>query len=169
MPFFSHEHHKIREKYKTTNKARHWLTTLNTSSLSSNMITLIEKTPYFFLATSSSSGHTNVNYKGTQNKKAIHILDKKHLLFPDYEGNGIFHSLGDILSNPHIGILVINFTENKRIKINGKASIIDKYEDVKKYFHIFEDTTITRLIKVEILYAIENCSKNIEIVKNQFI
>lgn len=169
MPFFTSQHHKIRKKYKTTKKAQHWLTTLNTSKLSKKMVELIETTPYFFLATSSKTGHVNVNYKGTHNKKLIHIIDNEHLIFPDYQGNGILHSLGDILSNPNIGLLIINFSQDKRIKLNGKATIIDEITEIQKYFHIFEDTTIIRLIKVKIEYVIENCSTNIGIVRNQLI
>lgn len=162
---FKKEHLQIREKYKTTDQANHWLNTTDTTYLSAGAITFVESMKYFFLATSSVDGMTNVNFKGTDGKGLIKVINPKKLIFADYDGNGILHSMGDIVSNPNIGMLVIDFAQDMRIKINGKATIIDNKEVIEKYLDVFESYNISRLIEVEIDYAIPNCSNNIAIVR----
>jgi len=169
MDFFTQEHLDARKKYDTTKQANHWLNTIDTTSLNDGMIEFIEKMPYFFLATSSSNGNTNVNFKGTQGKSLIKVLNNKKLIFADFSGNGILHSVGDISSNPNIGMLIIDFNNNIRLKISGNATIIDDTKQISKYLDIFDTYSIARLIEVEINYVIPNCSDNISVVKNSLL
>src|SRR5208337_1817106 len=53
----------------------------------------------------------------------VRILDDRTLAFPDYDGNGMFRSLGNILANPRIGLLFINFEDPDRLRINGLATV----------------------------------------------
>jgi predicted pyridoxine 5'-phosphate oxidase superfamily flavin-nucleotide-binding protein len=45
--------------------------------------------------------------------------------FPSYDGNGMFKSLGNILVNPHVGLLFVDFENPKRLRVNGRASVHD--------------------------------------------
>jgi uncharacterized protein len=47
------------------------------------------------------------------------------LVFPSYDGNGMFKSLGNLLVNPHVGLLFIDFESPKRLRVNGRATIHD--------------------------------------------
>lgn len=173
MDFFTKEHINAREKYNTTSQANHWLNEIDTTSLNTglnsylgeNVIDFIERMPYFFLSTSSSNGNTNVNFKGAEGNRLIKVLSDKKLIFPDYSGNGILHSIGDINSNPNVGILIIDFSKDIRLKISGKATIIDDKEETSKYLDFFETYNIERLIEVDIDYVIPNCSNNISVVR----
>ena len=172
MEIFTQEHFAVREKYGTTNQAEIIFEHMNTTALSERMIGFIESINYFFLATSSKEGRTNVNFKGTKSKKLIKVLDKNRLIFPDFDGNGILHSVGDILSNPYVGMLVIDFTKDIRIKINGKAKIIDNKEIVSSYLNYldyFDSFNFSRLIEVEIDYVIPNCSANLSVVRDSIL
>ena len=51
------------------------------------------------------------------------VLDEKTLVFPDYDGNGMFRSLGNILVNPHVGLLFIDFEQPNRLRVNGTATL----------------------------------------------
>ncbi len=177
MNFFTEEHIKARETYTTTNQANHWLNTIDTTCLNKelslylqeNPIEFIERMPYFFFSTSSSNGNTNVNFKGAKGSKLIKVLNNKKLIFPDYSGNGILHSVGDINSNPNVGMLIIDFNKNIRLKVSGKAYIIDDKEQIAQYFDYFETYDIARLIEVDIDYVIPNCSNNINVVKRHLL
>ena len=47
------------------------------------------------------------------------------LVFPDYDGNGMFKSLGNIAANPHVGLLFISMDGNaKRLRVNGRAQVV---------------------------------------------
>lgn len=51
--------------------------------------------------------------------------DAQTLVFPDYAGNKLFNSLGNILVNPQIGMLFIDFESQTRVRVNGRAEIIE--------------------------------------------
>ena len=177
MDFFTQEHLNTRETYNTTDQANHWLNTINTTCLNKELslflredaTKFIERMPYFFFSTSSSNGNTNVNFKGAERNKLIKVLNNKKLIFPDYKGNGILHSVGDINSNPNVGILIIDFNKNIRLKISGKATIVDDKEKISQYLDYFETCDISRLIEIDINYVVPNCSSNISVVKKHIV
>ena len=84
----------------------------------------IARAPMFFLATADADGRPDCSYKGGL-PGFVHVVDDTTLAFPSYDGNGQFRSLGNLLSNPHVGMLFIDFDAPKRIRINGLASIDD--------------------------------------------
>jgi hypothetical protein len=84
----------------------------------------IEGAPFFFLATSSPDGRCDCSFKGG-GPGLIRILDEKCFVFPDFDGNGAFMSLGNILLNPHVGCLFIDFNDGGRLRVNGRAEILE--------------------------------------------
>jgi uncharacterized protein len=53
-----------------------------------------------------------------------HVIAPDVLVFPDYDGNGMFKSLGNIRANPHVGLLFVSFEERRRrIRVNGTANL----------------------------------------------
>jgi predicted pyridoxine 5'-phosphate oxidase superfamily flavin-nucleotide-binding protein len=84
--------------------------------------TFIENCAMFFVATADASGRPECSYKGGM-PGFVRVLDERTLAFPDYDGNGMYRSWGNILVNPHVGLLFINFDIPKRIRVNGQANI----------------------------------------------
>lgn len=84
----------------------------------------IECSPMFFLATADAEGQPSCSYKGGM-PGFVRILNSNTLAFPDYDGNGMFKSLGNILVNPKVGLLFIDFEHPDRLRINGTATIHD--------------------------------------------
>lgn len=76
----------------------------------------------FFLATVDDQGQANCSYKGGP-KGFVKVIDEKTLAFPLYDGNGMFMSAGNVLANPNIGMLFIDFEQQTRVRVNGIASI----------------------------------------------
>lgn len=114
----------------------------------------IESAPFFFLATSDDQGHCDCSFKGG-GPGLIRVLDDRHFAFPDFEGNGAFMSLGNILRNPYVGCLFIDFTNGARLRINGLAEIIEGAE-AKQLF-----PTAARAIVIAIEQVVPNCAKHI--------
>ena len=55
----------------------------------------------------------------------IRILDEKTLIYPEYMGNGVLASLGNMYENPHIGLLIIDFFESQvGLHINGSVEVL---------------------------------------------
>ena len=82
---------------------------------------LIESCPFFFLATADENGHPDCSFKGGS-PGFVRVPAPGLLVFPDYDGNGMFKSLGNIRANPNVGILFIAMTQKpKRLRVNGTA------------------------------------------------
>lgn len=83
----------------------------------------IESLDMFFLATADSAGRPNCSYKGGD-PGFVRVLDPKTLAFPNFDGNGMFLSTGNTLGNPEVGLLFIDFMRQKRMRLNGTASLV---------------------------------------------
>jgi uncharacterized protein len=92
------------------------------ASLTDDDRAFIQRCPMFFVATADADGHPDCSYKGGL-PGFIRILDENTLAFPDYDGNGMYRSWGNLLVNPHIGLLFIDFENQSRLRVNGSAKI----------------------------------------------
>lgn len=77
---------------------------------------------FFFLSTIDASGWPHCSYKGGS-AGFVRFLDPRHLVFPCYDGNGMYLSMGNIGENPKIALLFIDLESPKRIRMNGRAII----------------------------------------------
>ena len=85
---------------------------------------LIEALPFFFLATSDDRGRADCSFKGGL-PGFVRVTGASELAFPDYDGNGMFKSLGNILVNPEVGLLFIDMGEKpRRLRVNGRATVL---------------------------------------------
>jgi predicted pyridoxine 5'-phosphate oxidase superfamily flavin-nucleotide-binding protein len=88
--------------------------------------TFIESLPYFFLSTADAEGKPDCSYKGGM-PGFVRVTGPSELAFPDYDGNGMFKSLGNILVNPSIGLLFIAMHgKPQRLRVNGTATVSDQ-------------------------------------------
>src|SRR5690349_3652357 len=85
----------------------------------------IESLPYFFLATADAQGRPDCSFKGGM-PGFVRVTGPSELAFPDYDGNGMFKSLGNIVVNPSVGLLFIAMHgKPRRLRVNGQASVSD--------------------------------------------
>ena len=84
--------------------------------------TFIESRAMFFLATADAEGRPDCSYKGGR-PGFVRIVGPGTLAFPSYDGNGMFKSLGNVVVNPHVGLLFIDFESPRRLRVNGRASV----------------------------------------------
>ena len=82
----------------------------------------IERCAMFFLATADAHGRPECSYKGGL-PGFVRVLDERTLAIPDYDGNGMYRSWGNILVNPYVGLLFLDFERPKRVRVNGTAQI----------------------------------------------
>ncbi|MCH9813992.1 MAG: pyridoxamine 5'-phosphate oxidase family protein [Epsilonproteobacteria bacterium] len=159
---------KAQKKYSTTEQASKILSSIDTTCISNQVKSVISKCSYFFLSTASKDGQPNINFKGGD-KGFVHVLDKNTIIFPDLLGNGILHGINDMMENPNVAMLFIDFITGVRYKVNGLATIIDNTEEINKYLDFCGFDYPTRIIKVDVNYVIGNCSKNIDNVRREII
>jgi predicted pyridoxine 5'-phosphate oxidase superfamily flavin-nucleotide-binding protein len=86
---------------------------------------LIDAAPMFWLATADADGFPDVSYKGGM-PGFVRVVGPSELAFPNYDGNGMYKSLGNVLVNPRVGLLFIRWTGGpRRIRVQGHASLHD--------------------------------------------
>lgn len=125
----------------------------------------IQAQPFFFIATSSSGGHCDCSFRGREEDgsgnhgPALRVIDQGSLVFPDFSGNGLYNSLGNIQTNPHIGLLFIDFQRRRRVRVNGIAQVIPADGDITR---IWPTAQAAVLVKVE--QAFGNCPARIPLM-----
>ena len=82
----------------------------------------IEDRDMFFLATADAEGRPTCSYKGGE-PGFVRVLDPHTVAFPNYDGNGMYLSTGNVLVNPAVGLLFIDFERGHRMRLDGTASI----------------------------------------------
>jgi uncharacterized protein len=83
----------------------------------------IETRPFFFLATADALGRPDCSFKGGM-PGFVRVLSAQELAFPDYDGNGMFRSLGNIAENGQVGMLFLTMDgAPRRLRVNGTATV----------------------------------------------
>jgi len=83
----------------------------------------IENSPFFFLATADADGRPDCSFKGGV-PGFVRITGPNELAFPDYDGNGMFKSLGNVLVNPEVALLFVAMgAKTSRLRVNGTATV----------------------------------------------
>ena len=83
----------------------------------------IESTIYFFLASADAEGRPDCSFKGGP-AGFVRVSGPSELAFPDYDGNGMFKSLGNVVVNANVGLLFIDLHERpRRLRVNGTATL----------------------------------------------
>jgi len=82
----------------------------------------IEAQDMFFLASMDHNGRPTVSYKGGDVGLAK-VIDNQTLVFPNYDGNGMYMSMGNLAQNSEVGLLFISFERPHRIRVQGTATV----------------------------------------------
>ncbi len=83
----------------------------------------IEASPFFLIATADAQGRPDCSFKGGP-PGFVRVIAPDTLAFPDYDGNGMGRTLGNILANPRVGLLFLRMGETpRRLRVNGAASV----------------------------------------------
>ncbi|MGG1397744.1 pyridoxamine 5'-phosphate oxidase family protein [Bacillus salipaludis] len=161
--------HLLQEQYGTTKRASSFYENQMLNYLNNKMTEFISKQGMMFIATADSNGNCDSSFRAGS-KGFVRVIDDKTIIFPEYKGNGVMASLGNIIENPHIGLMFIDFFENSiGLHVNGKAAIIENSElnsfnipeeilnDIKEK----EGNKPERWVMVKVDEAYIHCSKHI--------
>ncbi len=92
------------------------------TTLSASEQEQISRADTFFIATDNPERGADVSHKGG-NPGFVRVLDEKRIAFPDYNGNSMFNTLGNVTINPRAGLLFIDFDSGRTLQLTGRASI----------------------------------------------
>ena len=100
------------------------LESLSRTAFSDDDRRFIEGAIYFFLATADEAGRPDCSFKGGP-AGFVRVPGPAELAFPDYDGNGMFKSLGTLLVNPEVALLFIAMHgPPRRLRVAGTARVL---------------------------------------------
>ncbi|OUS17343.1 pyridoxamine 5-phosphate oxidase [Gammaproteobacteria bacterium 50_400_T64] len=167
--------HIIQKNFNTDKKALSFYNKQVINELAPLMIKFIEAQEMAFIATSDKKGECDCSFRAGP-AGFIKIVNNKTIIYPEYRGNGVMASMGNIYENKNIGLFFIDFYRTAvGLHVNGTAEFIKK-EDLSRSLGERKDIVSTLqnteslnkvigyvLIDVEEAYI--HCSKHIPLLQ----
>src|SRR5215213_4936090 len=121
---YHHGHRLLQDRFDTRRLADRIDQRLVSNVIDAEDKAFIEGLDMFFLATADEQGYPNCSYKGGD-PGFVAVLDEHTVAFPNYDGNGMYLSVGNLRVNPHVGLLFVDFCGRppRRLRLNGVASV----------------------------------------------
>jgi uncharacterized protein len=145
---------ELQARFDTTNLADAELQVIVHDELTPVDRGFIEGMEMFWLSSVDPSGSPTVSYKGGL-PGFVKMPDNKSLMFPCFDGNGMFYSMGNIASTSKVGLLFMDFVKPFRLRVQGNAQLTDD----KSIVEIWPGAQFA--VKVEITAIIQNCPRYI--------
>ncbi len=168
--------HVAQAKFSTTQRALAFYNKQMLTYLNPLMQEFIAQQEIAFIATADGHGECDCSLRAGL-PGFVKVINDRRLAYPEYRGNGVMASVGNILENPHIGIIFVDFFQHTvGLHINGRASVIENDELLKRddvTSGILEDTQMKhgrrseRWIFVEVEEAYIHCSKHIPLLQKR--
>jgi hypothetical protein len=151
---YSAEHRVLQQTFDTTRLADRVDALVVRPELSGAQKAFIESRDMFFLTSVDHRGYPTCSYKGGA-PGFVRVVDPKTIVFPSYNGNGMFLSMGNIIGNQKVGMLFIDFETPHRMRVHGVAAI-DKNDRLLADFAGAE-----LLVRVTVTETFINCPRYI--------
>ncbi len=119
---YEESHRRLQRQFDTQRLADRIEERLFRTALTDDDRAFIARLDLFFFATVNSRGEPSCSYKGGD-PGFVRVLDPRTLVFPCYDGNGMYLSMGNVAASRHVGMLFIDLTSPKRLRVNGTARI----------------------------------------------
>lgn len=117
--------HTLQCAYGTEDRARRFYADQVRDRLLPAMAVFVQRMEMVFVATSDAGGECDASLRSGP-PGFLHVLDERTIAYPEYRGNGVHASLGNISENAHIGLLMVDFEQDRiGLHINGTARIVD--------------------------------------------
>ncbi|MGZ0219340.1 MAG: pyridoxamine 5'-phosphate oxidase family protein, partial [Acidimicrobiales bacterium] len=122
MNFYDEHHAKLQEQFESRDLAQAMEFAIVQPELNDEAISFIEKREFFFLSTVRSDGQPTVSHKGGA-PGFVRAIDPTTIVFPSYDGNGMFFSMGNIAATAKVGMLFIDFETPHRVRVHANATV----------------------------------------------
>ncbi|MFG3283277.1 pyridoxamine 5'-phosphate oxidase family protein [Streptomyces sp. NPDC048111] len=134
-------------------------------ALTPPMKDFIARQSMVFLSTAGALGHCDASFRAGP-PGFVAVLDDYTLTYPEYRGNGVLASAGNIAENPHVGLLFMDFTHHHiGLHVNGTAALLAPDDPRADHAHIPVDPAPGRKpelwIRITVQEAYVHCSKHI--------
>ena len=160
--------------YESTKRAKAFYDNQMLDYLNDRMREFIARQEFAFIATADEHGNCDASFRAGE-PGFVRVANERLLLMPDYRGNGVRASMGNIVENGHIGIMFVDFYRDTiGLHVNGRAWIAENeilaHDPVTAALvHVDIETNggrkPERWICVEVEEAYVHCSKHIPLLQ----
>jgi predicted pyridoxine 5'-phosphate oxidase superfamily flavin-nucleotide-binding protein len=145
---------QLQDQFDTRRLADRLVERLDHDVISPHEAAFIARMNMFFLATADAGGQPQCSYKGGD-PGFLRVVDEHTLAFPNYDGNGMYLSIGNLLVNPQVSLLLVDFENPSRLRIEGVASI-DEHDELLSHY-----PGAQFVVRVEVRRVFPNCPRYI--------
>jgi len=152
--FYTDAQRKLQDENGHTKLSHAVIQAIVRDALEEYHVDYIESRDYFFLSTVTADGEPTVSYKGGP-VGFVKSLGENRLVFPNYDGNGMWLSMGNIDAANKIGMLFMDFETPWRIRVQGDAKISNDPD----LMALFPGCNMVAV--VEVTRVFQNCARMI--------
>jgi predicted pyridoxine 5'-phosphate oxidase superfamily flavin-nucleotide-binding protein len=124
----SRSEHDLQRRYGSQERARRFYEHQVLDRLNERMIQFVGRQEMVWIATADGHGECDCSFRAGP-PGFVQVLDAFTLRYPEYRGNGVMASLGNIAENPHVGMTFLDFDQERiGLHVNGTARIVEAGE-----------------------------------------
>jgi hypothetical protein len=170
--------HQLQDRYGTFKRAAAFYDKQMLDHVNPLMREYLARQEMVFISTSDVHGECDASFRAGP-PGFVRVLDPYTVIYPEYKGNGVMASIGNMAENPHVGMLFVDFFHSGvGLHINGRAHIVEhraveaflpmllRSSGVESLWDVVADTKKTpeRWVVVQVVEAYIHCSKHIPIL-----
>ena len=152
--FYSESARKFQKQNDSEKLADTMAAAIVSNELSDERAAFIASRDFFFLASVNANGEPTVSYKGGA-RGFVKVETPKTLVFPNYDGNGMFLSMGNLDDTRRIGLLFMDFETPHRLRVQGTARVSDDPDQIQ----MFPGANL--VVEVQVSACFVNCARYI--------
>ena len=171
--------HELQDRLGNTKRANAFYDNQVLDYLTPEMREFMSRMTMAFIATADAHGECDSSFRAGP-PGFMRVIDEKTIMWPEYKGNGVMASMGNISENPYVGLLMVDFFETAvGLHVNGKATVVEN-EAVAAFAPLFDrlpfatampevpevKKTPERWVVVSIDEAYIHCSKHIPMLQH---
>jgi predicted pyridoxine 5'-phosphate oxidase superfamily flavin-nucleotide-binding protein len=151
---YGKEHRALQQTFDTVRLADRVDQMVVRPELAEDAKAFIESRDMFFLTTVDHRGYPTCSYKGGT-PGFLRVIDPRTIVFPSYNGNGMFLSMGNVSTTHKVGMLFIDFETPHRVRVHGDAAL-DRHDPL-----LAEFTGAELIVRVTVTETFINCPRYI--------
>jgi predicted pyridoxine 5'-phosphate oxidase superfamily flavin-nucleotide-binding protein len=148
--------HELQSRYQTQDRARRFYRQQVLDRLNQRMVEFIGRQEMVWIATADAHGECDCSFRAGP-PGFVQVLDDRTVWYPEYRGNGVMASLGNIAENPHVGLVFLDFDQERiGLHVNGTARIVEGGGPVDGV-----RPRVERWVEVQVQEAYIHCRKHL--------
>jgi predicted pyridoxine 5'-phosphate oxidase superfamily flavin-nucleotide-binding protein len=147
--------HELQRRYRSQDRARRFYRQQVLDRLNDRMIEFIGRQEMVWIASADGHGECDCSFRAGP-AGFVQVLDAWTMRYPEYRGNGVMASLGNIQENPHVGMVFLDFDQERiGLHVNGTARVVEADD------HNDERPRVERWVEVRVQEAYIHCRKHL--------